>query len=380
MILFYIISILIFAVWVMSFLRGINELKKNTHLITIPDLDLRPKISIIIPARNEEKRIGNLLKSISLQRYDNLEVIVVDDNSEDNTFTTAVSYGKMIKNLRVIKSSFKDGWCGKNAALVSGFNERSLDSEWVLFIDADCELKENALISIVDFVLKNSLDALSLFPDIKSEKFFERLLLPSVGAMVTLFNSPEKVNNPEEKAAFLNGQFIFIKSSVYKDVGTHEVVKDAVLEDKALAIEIKQKGYRIFLGFGENIFLIRMYDTFSEFINGWTKNLFLILMSRISNLIKMIMITILLSFFPVIWLIMGVSLLPDIHSLLLIMGYFFVLFFQMWLRYKSRTYPFYALLAPISSIVISYIAVRSAYRYISATGVDWKGRRYYSNR
>ncbi|MCX7958828.1 MAG: glycosyltransferase family 2 protein [Deltaproteobacteria bacterium] len=380
MLIFYIVSSLIFFVWILSFVKGLRELNRNTHLTPVRESAAYPFISIVIPARNEEKRIVYLLESVSKQNYKNLEVIVVDDNSEDATVSVAESFRDRIKNLKVVKAAFKEGWCGKNSALVSGFNETSDESEWVLFIDADCELKENALIGIADFVYKNSLDCLSLFPEVKSSKFFERLLLPSVGAMVTLFNSPEKVNNPSAEEAFLNGQFIFIKKGVYRDVGTHEIVRDAVLEDAALAAEIKRKGLRMFLGFGENIFLIRMYETFGEFVSGWTKNLYLILGKKVSNLIKMILITVLLSFFPVIWAVYGIYIYPDVLSLVFIAGYLTVLTFQMYLRYKSRTYPFYAFLAPVSSVIISYIALKSAYKYIYSKGVDWKGRKYFSDR
>ncbi len=380
MIFFYILSFLVFLVWILSFFRGIKELSRNTHLKPVSDSEFRPFISIIVPARNEEKRIVHLLNSIERQRYENLEVIVVDDNSEDDTGRVADSFRNKIKNLKVVRTAPKDGWCGKNSALVAGFRNISSGSEWILFIDADCELKENALITIADFAVKNSLDCLSLFPEIKNNKFFERLLLPSVGAVVTLFNSPERVNNPDIKDAFLNGQFIFIKKNVYRDVGTHEIVRDAVLEDAALALEIKKRGYRIFLGFGENIFLIRMYETFREFIGGWTKNLYLILGKNIVNLIRMILILVLLSFLPVIWLVYGILILPDAGSLFFIAGYFIILFFQMYLRYRSRTYPVYALLAPVSSVIVSYIALKSAYRYIAGKGVEWKGRKYFSGR
>ncbi len=380
MIVFFILSSVIFLIWIFSFIKGLKEIRCNIHLKPVSSLKHKPKVSIVIPARNEENRIVNLLESIVRQRYENLEVIVVDDNSNDNTSVVANTFKEKIPDLSVIKTTFREGWCGKNSALVSGFEKTSSDSKWILFIDADCELKNNSLMTIVDFVEKNSIDCLSLFPEVKSERFFERLLLPSIGAVVTLFNSPEKVNDANKKDAFLNGQFIFIRKDVYSDIGTHRVVKDAVLEDAALAKEIKGKGYRIFLGFGEDIFLIRMYESFNDFVNGWTKNLYLILKSKIGNLIMMLLLLLLLSYFPIIWLLFGLLLFPDILSILFITGYFVVLFFQMCLRFLSRTYPLYAILAPISSTIVSYIAIKSAYRYIARKGVEWKGRKYFSNR
>ncbi|MGB9600230.1 MAG: glycosyltransferase, partial [Myxococcota bacterium] len=303
--LFYIISGIALIVWILSFIRGIRELRRNPHLNIVSKSEYSQKISIIVPARNEEERILPLLESIASQSYQNFELIVVDDKSEDRTVDVVNSYRGKIKNLKIVESDAQQGWCGKNAALVKGFQNVDKDSEWLLFIDADCELRENALLTVLDFALRNSIDCLSLFPEVRSERFFERLLLPSVGAMVTLFNSPEKVNNPSDRVAFLNGQFIFVKKDVYRDIGTHESVKDAILEDAALAYEVKMKGYKIFLGFGENIYLVRMYNSFSEFINGWTKNLYLIIGGRISALIKMVSINILLSYLPVIWLFAG---------------------------------------------------------------------------
>ena len=380
MYLFYILSIIVFLLWIISFIKGIREVNKETHIKAVSNTQYNPKISIIIPARDEEKRLPNLLNSIAKQNYQNYEVVVVDDNSSDNTGQVASSFKERISNLRVIRPEIRTGWCGKNLALVEGFNKASPDSEWLLFIDADCELKDGALSTIVETVRSKDIDCLSLFPEVKSEHFFERLLLPSVGAMVTLFNSPEKVNDPDSDISFLNGQFIFIKRDVYKSIGTHEVVKDAILEDAALAYEIKRRGFKIFLGFGREIFSIRMYETFSDFINGWTKNLFLILKSRVTNLIKMIFITILLSYLPIIWLIYGLIKFPQTESCVFIGGYFFVLSLQMYIRYISKTYPLYAILAPLSSTIVSFIAIRSAIRHITNRGVDWKGRRYFSKR
>ncbi|MGC8928658.1 MAG: glycosyltransferase [Myxococcota bacterium] len=378
--LFYIISGIALIVWILSFIRGIRELRRNPHLNIVSKSEYSQKISIIVPARNEEERILPLLESIASQSYQNFELIVVDDKSEDRTVDVVNSYRGKIKNLKIVESDAQQGWCGKNAALVKGFQNVDKDSEWLLFIDADCELRENALLTVLDFALRNSIDCLSLFPEVRSERFFERLLLPSVGAMVTLFNSPEKVNNPSDRVAFLNGQFIFVKKDVYRDIGTHESVKDAILEDAALAYEVKMKGYKIFLGFGENIYLVRMYNSFSEFINGWTKNLYLIIGGRISALIKMVSINILLSYLPVIWLFAGLFYFQHPLSILFILGYLTVLFFQMYLRYSSGTHPLYAILAPFSSTIVSFVAIRSAYRHIYKKGVDWKGRRYFSNR
>lgn len=380
MLLFYVISLLVLTVWIISFIKGLREINADTHIKPISKTSFDSRISIIIPARNEEHRIPNLLDSISNQRYSSYEVIVVDDNSTDRTSQIALSFRDKIPNLRVVKPEIIEGWCGKNLALVEGFKNISDDSEWLLFIDADCELKENALSTIVEIANSKGIDCLSLFPEVKSKRLFERLLLPSVGAMVTLFNSPEEVNDNRSDTSFLNGQFIFIKREVYSKIGTHEVVKDAILEDAALASEIKKRGYRIFLGFGGEIFLIRMYDTLTDFINGWTKNLFLILRSRISNLIKMISITILLSYMPIIWLVYGILNIDQPGAYIFIAGYLLVLFFQMYLRHISKTYPLYALLAPISSTIVSFIGIRSAYRHIANKGVDWKGRRYFSKR
>ncbi|MEM3609615.1 MAG: glycosyltransferase family 2 protein [Candidatus Anstonellales archaeon] len=380
MIFFYCVSAIVFTIWVFSFIKGLVEIYHNPHIVSVSNAKNSPKISIVIPVRNEERRVSYLLSSIERQSYINLEVIVVDDNSEDKTVEVVSSFSGKIKNLKIIKSVRQEGWCGKNSALVEGFKHTSEDSEWILFIDADCELKENALNAIVDFAIDNSIDCLSLFPEVKNQRFFERLLLPSIGAIVTLFNSPKKVNSSLYKDAFLNGQFIFIRRRVYIDVGTHEIVKDAVLEDAALALEIKKKGYKIFLGFGENVFLIRMYESLGEFIDGWTKNLYLIIGKRILNLVKMMFIIIVLSYIPVIWLIYGIISVPATFSYIFIAGYIIVLFFQMCLRHISGTYPLYALLAPISSTIISYIGLRSAYRYIAQKGVDWKGRKYFASR
>jgi chlorobactene glucosyltransferase len=244
-----------------------NQMKKNKSisLSTIGKYNNLPFVSIVVPARNEEKSIERCIRSLLNQDYPEFEIIVIDDNSTDNTSkilknikdnTTCQNISSTIEAaltsstdiLKIITLKSKpDGWTGKTWASQKGFLESK--GEIILFTDADTYYsKRDTIIQTVSYMQREKLDVLTGIPT--SEKitnFWSKITIPMWDFIGILFGvgSAAEVNNPKSKFAYLMGSFFLIKQEVLRNVGTFESVHEEIQEDKALDTIIKERGYRL---------------------------------------------------------------------------------------------------------------------------------------
>ena len=231
-------------------------------------------VSIIVPARNEEASLGACLESLVAQPGVEKEIIVVDDGSTDRTRQIAESY----PGVRVIEPGpLTEGWIGKNNAVVAG--AKIARGEWLLFTDADTVHLPGSLARSVAEAKERGASLLSYSPEQQVRGFWERAVMPVIfGELATTFR-PKEVSNPKSPAAAANGQYILVKRSAYEAVGGHAAVAADLLEDVALARRVKSSGRKIFFRFGGDAVRTRMYRSFSQLREGWTKNLALLFAS-----------------------------------------------------------------------------------------------------
>lgn len=215
-----------------------------------------PFVSIIVPVRNEEKYIERCLLSLLSQDYPQFELIVIDDNSSDNTLKIMKdiknsSYYKTngfpIDKLKIISLKDKpENWTGKTWASQQGYIESR--GKVLLFTDGDTNYVSRDVISqTVLYMQKEQLDVLTGTPS--SEKlinFWSKITVPFWAFVIALFGiNNSKVNNPKSKIAYLMGCFFLIKRNIFVDIGTFESVHDALLEDKALGVLVKKRGHKM---------------------------------------------------------------------------------------------------------------------------------------
>ncbi|MBI5528474.1 MAG: glycosyltransferase [Deltaproteobacteria bacterium] len=380
-----VVTIIVSGLWVASFLRGLHDLMRTEHLAPAEHPDEPQFVSVIVPARNEEENIEQCVRSLLAMDYPCFEVVVADDHSSDRTASIVTRMAAADDRLRLVDvPDLPAGWTGKNWAVHSAVANVSHDTVWFMFTDADTVHEKQSLSTTMRFAEERGLDMLSLYPKVVCETFWEKALLPNVGAMITLFNSPTHVNDRLRRDdAFANGQYILIRRDSYAAAGGNDLVKNCVLEDVALARNMKHAGFRIYLGYGERLFGTRMYRRFPDFVEGWTKNIFLILDRRWTRVASVVLLSIGLSWIPLLsfaWgvasLAAGVENLPAWHFPVLLGAYPLAVAFQMTLRKLGRAYPLHAFLAPIGSFVTSWLVIRSAALITLRRGVTWKGRRY----
>ncbi|NWF64470.1 MAG: glycosyltransferase, partial [Chloroflexi bacterium] len=233
-----------------------------------------PLVSVCIPARNEETNIRRCVEAVLRQDYPNFEVIVLDDRSTDSTLTLLKDIASRDSRLIPIPGSdLPEGWAGKPHALYQA--AKSARGEWLCFVDADTFLEPFALSSIHSRTMELQADLFTVITNQILVTFWERVIMPLVLTALTVGFTPRKVNDPRRTDAISNGQFIFIKRSVYDAIGGHESVKDKIAEDQAIAHQVKSRGFRLILADGMRVMSTRMYTSFAGIWEGWTKNIYL---------------------------------------------------------------------------------------------------------
>ena len=232
-----------------------------------------PRVTVCIPARNEALNIRECVSAALALEWPSLEVVVVDDRSDDGTGALAREAGKGDPRLHVIDGSQPPaGWAGKAWACARAAGEAS--GEWLLFLDADVRIDASALRALMEVARKDELRLLSVFGTWELVSFWERALIPTVGWLIRGAVDLDRVNDPTRVEAFANGQLILTEREAYDFVGGHAVIRDRILDDVALSEAYKRRGMRIGLRPAPWAFRVRLYRSLSEIVSGYGKNLY----------------------------------------------------------------------------------------------------------
>jgi len=338
-----------------------------------------PKVSIILPARNEEKFIGRCLDSLIDQDYSNYEIIVIDDSSDDRTSQIISEYAKKNPKIIFVTAQKKpDGWMGKNWACMEGY--KNATGELLLFTDADTRHSQIVVSLAVSHLLSLELDALSVIPKLLTMDFWTKITLPMISTFLHTRFSAIRVNDPSKKTAYFFGSFFIIKQKTYKTVGMHEGVKHEIIEDGALGKKVKELGFKMRIVRGDHLI---------EAVWARDKN-------TLWNALKRLMIPLYLqskkiaigSFFAVLFLLFIPFLILAYSTLRLESTSFLILFVAslvasvmiyigalLEVKKLLQLRLVYALFAPIGGLVVT-LGFLSGLLQAKSSTVTWRGRSY----
>jgi len=232
----------------------------------------RQLVSLLIPARNEEKNIGNLMDDIIDQDYDNFEVFVFNDQSEDRTAEIVAKYASGDKRISLLNSDrLPPGWLGKNYACHS--LSESAHGEYLLFLDADVRIGKGLIANSIAFMERHKTAFLTIFPKQVMVSAGEMLTIPNMNYILLSLLPLILVRKSENPAfAAANGQFMMFESSVYRLFEPHEKMKNDMVEDISTARYLKKRRQKIACLIGDDSIRCRMYAGFSDAVNGFSKN------------------------------------------------------------------------------------------------------------
>ncbi|MGH9987173.1 MAG: glycosyltransferase [Nitrososphaeraceae archaeon] len=212
---------------------------------------LTPRVSIIVPAMNEEKYVGSCLESLLAQDYHNLEIISIDDGSTDGTLLTMKKVALADHRLRVIEAGQRPaGWVGKNWPCFIGYNESMGDI--LIFTDADTVHSKQTVTLAVNHLLRDNLSAITAIPKLMSDDFLTSITLPLLSVFLQTRFSPLKVNDSANKLGYFFGSFFAILRGQYESIGTHREVRTEIIEDGAIGSLVKKRGIKMKMYRGEN--------------------------------------------------------------------------------------------------------------------------------
>lgn len=238
-----------------------------------PPLDQHiPRISVLIPARDEESRLPRLLSSLQQQVYSSFSVTVLDDDSSDRTREIACRFADQDARFSVIVGDpLPDGWTGKPWACQQLADQA--DGDLVLFVDADTWFTPDVLSRTAGLMVRKQPGLFSVMPRQVAVSFGERLVLPGLYMIFLCGSKLWNLEEPEhQEMAAANGQFICIPRRVYDAIGGHSSVCDRVVEDLALARVVKSSGYTLVARTATDSVSCRMYQSTREVFDGFSKN------------------------------------------------------------------------------------------------------------
>ena len=345
-----------------------------------------PRVSIIVPARNEEDSIEQALNTLLALDYDNYEVIAVNDRSTDRT-------GEILKRisqnqaappsanfeareskrpaLRIIHHrDLPPGWLGKTHAMWTAANQATGD--WLLFTDADVLFKPDSVRRALAYAEAEPADHVVLFPRMIMQRPGEYMMIAFFQTMFTFGHRPWKVADPSTDDHMGVGAFNLVRRRVYEAVGTYAALRMEVLDDMKLGKVVKNAGFRQRNVFGGDLISIRWGHGAFGIVNNLTKNFFAILSFQWWRTVISAVGLAFLNFGPFlgIWMAHGWARLPYAIAL----ASMFAIYVGM--SWRSDVPAYYFVLHPVSTAMFVYTLLRSMVLTLWHDGIEWRGTKY----
>ena len=333
-----------------------------------------PRVSIIVPARNEEEHIGPALATLLKLDYDNYEIIAVDDRSTDRTaevMDQVASTPEASGRLRVIHvAELPAGWLGKAHAMWSAANKATGD--WLLFTDADVLFRPDVMNRALAYAESESADHLVLFPRMIMKSPGERMMIAFFQTLFVFGHRPWKVADPKTKDHMGVGAFNLIRRQVYDAVGTYQALRFEVVDDMKLGKIVKTAGYAQRNVYGADLISLRWVTGAMGMVNNLTKNSFAIMSFQWWRALPSALALAFLNLMPFlgIWLAPGWALLPYGVALASIFGIY------VGMSWESDIPAYYFVLHPLGTALFVYIMLRSMTLTLIRGGVEWRGTFY----
>jgi chlorobactene glucosyltransferase len=341
-------------------------------------MDEAPSLSIIVPARNEERNIATCVRSLVAQTGTDIEVIVVDDRSTDRTRAILANLEAECDNLRVVEGEpLPAGWVGKPWACAQGAAQAR--GAWLLFTDADSRHEPHASISMLAFARDAHADAITIMTGQDMLTLGEQAALPAILGLVVFATGPlHAVNDPRRPdRALANGQYVMIARHAYEALGGHGAVRGEIVEDIEFARHLKLDGrFRLLVAEGTQLVHVRMYHSLRELWDGFTKNMYLAARGSIPGLLGGTLFCASLSVLPLLlalaaarkrdWAFAAEAV--SVTGVVIAVAAYGAPYVSMPRRI--------ALFTPFGIATFGAIALNSTRRALTGQGFAWRGRTY----
>lgn len=333
-----------------------------------------PRVSIVVPARNEEEHIRETLTRLLGLEYSNYEIIAVNDRSTDRTgqiMDEIAAEPHTPGRMKVIHiAELPPGWLGKTHAMWTATQQASGD--WLLFTDADVRFKPDALRRAIAYAEAEPADHVVVFPRMIMERPDEKMMMAFFQTLIVFGHRPWKVADPRARDHMGVGAFNLVRRSVYEAVGTYRALRMEVLDDMKLGKVVKNAGFAQRGVFGQDLISLRWAKGAFGIVNNLTKNFFALLSFQWWRTLASVLAVGFLNLGPFlgVWLAHGWARVPYALALASI----FLIYWGM--SSKSAVQSYYFFLHPVSASLFMYTLMRSMCHTLWNDGVVWRGTRY----
>jgi glycosyltransferase involved in cell wall biosynthesis len=330
-----------------------------------------PSISILFAARDEEEKLAAALATLMELDYPDLEVIAVDDRSQDATGRILHEFAAEHPRLRVVHvTQLPAGWLGKPYALQEAYE--SSKGEWLIFTDADVRFKKDLLRRAMAIAKACSLDHLTLLCDVEMVGFWETVLVTFFGLGFHLAADPGRVSDSRSSRYVGVGAFQLVRRSAYEASGTHKRLAMEVVDDMKLGKILKEAGFRSGCGVAQGFVVVRWHAGLGNLVRGVTKNFFAgagyslgLVAAQLAGLLMMNVLPFLGVFFTHGWVRVFCAIAVVI-----------AVCFQAGVAMVMRASPLYALTHPLGGLLFSYMLARSTVVTLRQGGIVWRDTFY----
>lgn len=359
-----------FAAAFVELARGGRSLRL-LHQIPPADPGAMPSVSIVIAARNEERGIEPALRSVLGQRGERIEVIVVDDRSDDSTGAILDRMAAENPRLHVVHvAELPGGWLGKNHALWLGAH--AARGELLLFTDADVVMKPDTVLRAAGYTEREKLDHLTVAPRV----IMPGALLKAFGVVFTImfsfFTRPWKARDPRSRAHIGIGAFNLVRADTYRRIGTHRAIAMRPDDDLKLGKLVKKNGGVQEMVIGAELVSVEWYHSVREAVHGLRKNGFAGVDYRLSMVIFATLSQLLFFIWPffAVWVTDGWTqiLYAIVIALLLLMfaGSAVAQGAPVW----------HGVLWPLASAMFIFVVWNATIYALVNRGIEWRGTHY----
>jgi cellulose synthase/poly-beta-1,6-N-acetylglucosamine synthase-like glycosyltransferase len=370
-----VLDLLFWLVLGLDWFRGVRKIAALRNVEDEPVPGTYPALSVIVPARDEERGVGESVRSMLAQDYPGpLEVVVVDDRSTDRTGEILDSlkreYPGLLSVLHVTR--LPDGWLGKNHALALGFAETR--GEWLLFTDADVRLAPECVRKAVEYATENGLDHLTLAPEILSSGALLGGFVATFELIFVSVGRPWRAKDPQAKEHVGVGAFNLVRREAYVAAGTHHAIRMRPDDDMKLAKLLKREGFKQDVASGAGLVRVEWHQSVRGALRGLSKSIFPVVDYRLDQAALATFALPLTNVFPFVGFLLTRGATRAFCGLNVAL---ILLIYAYQERYKGvGAALLHGALHPLSVSLFVYAILRSTCTILVNGGIEWCGTRY----
>ena len=335
-----------------------------------------PRVSVVVPARNEARGIGAAIASLRALDYPRVQVVVVNDQSDDDTFAAATAAAAGDPRVRVVAGApLPEGWIGKPWACWQGVAHA--DGDWLLFTDADVLHSPDSLGRTLAMAMRLGRGGLTLFPTIDSGGITERVVTPAALVAIGTFVAPGPLaRSPRSTVAIAAGGYMLMPRPLYDAVGGHAAIRGRMVNDVTLASAVKRHGALLLPAPAGHLARLRMYHGAREVWDGWSKNASFGAAGAPGKAVVGALTLAALAVLPAVAATAGLRRRDRALAATGLGGTAALIALQRLSSWAVPTPARYAPTLPLGLLVLGGAAIRGAVSRLRGTGAEWRGRRY----